>query len=874
MRLMEAKFKPGGLNTDVVENEIGVQEFTQVQNLRMNKFGEWVNDRGYEAIKGSLSGITAGLEITDDISGDRFIVYHSGTGIYRLTYDDGDGNGYENESPVLIVLPSGVSFTADDDVKFYWHNRILRIVGGSHPLRYEYINRTLLPDAEELVEEDTFASTTESWSGQGGGSVARVAGGVPTFGGDAFDLEVTILLSAGYGWKVFTIVSGENYVFRCWVQGSAVGDKHVYLGSSQDATDYGEETIDASDTEWRLISLSFTATGTSLYVHYDPTEGQTSGVGHIDNLRLYIIEDKPKLDSWVISKAFVEDTQGLLDLDYWYVKDVLNTMPLNEGAEFSLFGCNILDRHQYTLPFDLEADTGATLDVSPTTQAVSAEIIVDEKMFDDQSRMTGFGLVADVGLFDGDIISSKRVLGDTIDFSLSLEDKVFQHGSLGWELANPQRLKLIKMIEPDESSYYAQNGYLVPGHILKLENQYGWTELIVESVDTVGGFANTTFVYVEVEGPITPLLGAGTTNEDLPSTKITVTRRIEFDGSQYKFWLVLDKANDSDYYDATGFPAGVSDTTYDYKDFVMINGRSFVLSNEANEGDLVRYSPVNMPDVHPSTYFFQTEIGDADENKALSVIDDRLVVLKEKSLSKMSLYGGTMSKDVGVAKRGLYNAKGYIVIDNLLYFMDENDVYIFDGVRAHAFLKDNKVRNYYKDNVHSGSFFLYNKIDNELWLRLSGTILAYSFDFDSWRVIYYSSINPVDWYLSAENEMIGVFAAGFNNYNHSSDTWSSALQCKFVTRLTDTGNPEQYKKLVRYVMYCLCSEQVSIKIEDIDSGRTSTVITTPDTSDITALEDVSRKMLFKNAEITVVTASAANLEFQFRSLLMEFMKWR
>lgn len=869
------KFTPGGLNSDVVETELGIQEYTQMKNLRMSKHGELINDKGYLAVKSGLSGITSAIEIDDDVSGDRFIVYHSGTALYRLSYDDGDGNGYENESASVITLPSGVSFTANDDVRFHWHNHVLRIIGGSHPLRYEYFNRTMLPDAEELYAEDDFALTTESWNASANSSIARVSGGVPTFGGDAYDLQVTQTGADGYAWKGLILSDEGEYVFRCWVQGSGSGDKILMLGTSEYDDSLGSQTIEAADTEWRLIELRFTKVQSTLYVTFQPSDGQSGDVGHIDNLKLYQIMSKPKLNTWALSKAFVEDTQGLGDLDYWYVRDVMNLIPLTDFAELTLRGCNVLDRSQYSLFFDLELDDSASFNANTATQAVSAEILVDEKMFDDQDRMTAFGLAADAGLNDGDIISVKRVLGDVVDFTQSLDDVVYQHAGLGWELANPKQLKLIKVIEPDESVYYSQNGYLVPGNILHLENQYGWTDLMVVSVDTSGSFPNTTFIYVQVEGPITPLLGAGgASNEDLASTKITVKRRIEFDGSQYRYWAVLDKVNDSDYYDATGYPPGVSDITFDYHDLCMVGGRSFVLSNEIGEGDLVRFSPVNMPDVHPSTFYFQTEIGDSDANLAVIALGDRTVILKAKSLSKMSVYGDTMTSDIGFANRGLYATHGYIVIDGVLYFMDRNDVYLFNGVQVVPLLKNEKVRNFYKTYVDADSFFMYNKIENDLYLVLSGNdMLVYSFDFEVWRTVNYGAVVPVNWFLNSEKRLIAVRSGGFYDYNHDDNVFAGQMSVQFKTRLTDFGGGEQYKKLKRFVLTCKCSTDVNIKVDCLETGVTDTISITPDDEDVTTIEDVSSKLLVKNIEITVYTTAAYDFEMQFRSLLVEVMKW-
>ena len=98
-----------------------------------------------------LSGVKSGIEITDDLSGDRFILYHSGTALNRIDFDDGDGNGYENETPAGVNLPSGVTISADDNLRYFFYNGVVRITGATHVMRYEYVDRSLMPECTTLV---------------------------------------------------------------------------------------------------------------------------------------------------------------------------------------------------------------------------------------------------------------------------------------------------------------------------------------------------------------------------------------------------------------------------------------------------------------------------------------------------------------------------------------------------------------------------------------------------------------------------------------------------------------------------------------------------------------------------------------------------
>ena len=82
--------RPGGMNRDQIENDLGYNEFYEVKNLRQNKIGEWECVKGYLthfAFAPNGNNIKAATEITDDLSGDRFILFQDGTTLKRLDYD-------------------------------------------------------------------------------------------------------------------------------------------------------------------------------------------------------------------------------------------------------------------------------------------------------------------------------------------------------------------------------------------------------------------------------------------------------------------------------------------------------------------------------------------------------------------------------------------------------------------------------------------------------------------------------------------------------------------------------------------------------------------------------------------------------------------
>jgi len=213
---MDERFLPGPMITDVAPHLLKENEWQEVINLRMTKAGAMESvERLHDSIAGT--DIRAMAEFTEDKSGDRFILYQDGTKIYRVDYDDGDGDGYENETPVELTLPSGVTIP-DVTCRFFFYRGVVRIIGpidsdsADCPLWYGYIDREILTDAYEKLDEDGFEADTESLAANGSAAVTSESVSLTPVGSKCLQIDQNgnLNASARKSWSVPAGVKRPN----------------------------------------------------------------------------------------------------------------------------------------------------------------------------------------------------------------------------------------------------------------------------------------------------------------------------------------------------------------------------------------------------------------------------------------------------------------------------------------------------------------------------------------------------------------------------------------------------------------------------------------------------------------------------------------
>ena len=273
--------------SDIADNELGYHQHIFLKNVRLGKDFQWEYMKGYRHLWDggtTYTNIRNAIEINDEFSGDRFILFQNDTNLYRLDYDEGDGNGYENETPQLLNLPSGV--TINDRVRFNVFRGVIRITGGSEPLWYGYIKREILENSiERQVERDTFNSGVEGWTGSNANvstsTTQRISGS---------SLYIQQTAADGMAKKSYSVEVGKKYRYSGTIfkPSGESGDVKIALGSTDGGTDYGEITIyrSTSADQWKTFHVEFTATAATLYVSVNPGYGASADTCYVEEIFL------------------------------------------------------------------------------------------------------------------------------------------------------------------------------------------------------------------------------------------------------------------------------------------------------------------------------------------------------------------------------------------------------------------------------------------------------------------------------------------------------------------------------------------------------------------------------------------------------------
>ncbi len=163
---------PGGMFTDVAENVLRFSQHQEVINLKQNKLNEWETVKGFinANVPSGLTSIKNGVEVSDDLSGDRFFLFQDGVLLYRIDYDSSNSplTGYENETHSAVTIPAGVLFSIADiaagtaKFRFFYFRGVIRISGMNEPLWYGYIDKTQYVGASSTIVTQAWVLTKAS----------------------------------------------------------------------------------------------------------------------------------------------------------------------------------------------------------------------------------------------------------------------------------------------------------------------------------------------------------------------------------------------------------------------------------------------------------------------------------------------------------------------------------------------------------------------------------------------------------------------------------------------------------------------------------------------------------------------------------------
>ncbi len=901
---------PGGELSDVVEHELGTTHHELVKNLRQVRVGEW------EIVPGHIlhyynpgMDIKAAEEVTDDQSGDRFMIIQDGTALKRIDWDP--ATGYQSASPSTLTLPTGVSIGATTVCKFFVYAGTVRIAGPivtatsvGCPLWYGYINRTLFPDAWRRVYLGGFETDTESWTavnttlsrydcdadGDGAGMW-----GAPEL---QYALKVAQTSDTGTARKSFTVGVGKTIRVLAMVFTKSGGSNiiQIKLGTAAGGNQYETLSTTTKD-EWVMLESSeFVASSATLHVELNPGSISGNDIAYFDFIM--IEENNPiTVSGWKLQKA--ELTAHDVDVEF------LDQLVIHDDTDADLtrrglFGKSFFtyDESQCSLPKAMTRSASRS-----TIPEVSVNNIFDgmdgeigyghfSKMGIDfrikgsnlvstflNNRLTGFG-VGIGAINDGDPLIASTVAyyaAKDLDFSKELDPVNYVSEHLQRQNDTATYPNYLWRGGYRASSGYPEDLHWKVGSRITISTEDGTLSTVITQADegTTG---------VTVAHPVAVLGGGapdGSGYITFENALINIENIWDYDAALgYATRITFDAMDlsSSELYDYLDIPAGTSDNTPDYDQHVIVGSRGFVISNEAGEEDVTRYSPLDQPDNLPNLNIESITSGDNDRALYIGNLDERLVVLKKRTLNQIRVSGDQFYSDIKIALQGLYaGVRGARVVESVLYFMDQNDVFMFDKNRCIPLMYTEKMRTRYKENVDTSSFLLWDKLNNELQVHLKSTanILVWHPEMKEWYERETEFTTKLGGYLDADNKLIMFTPLALVTQNHSSTTgFAENMSFEINTLFLDGSNPENYKSIDKVMVQILCNRAITVEIKDPNDARTYSKGLTPSSTVMGVVEDYPA-YLFREAQITVKnTAAYSALAGKIKRVSMEVAAWR
>lgn len=877
--------RPGGQLSDLVETELSNAQYQEVVNLRQEKIGEWECVEGYKEVITGFTNIKAAIEITEDRSGDRFLLVQDGTSLKRVDYDivNSPNYGYENETPTTITLPSGVTIGSSAVLRFFYFRGVVRITGASAPMWYGYINRTIFPNSWSTHTLDDFNAGVSGWAGSNATVVQETVS--PLLEG-AGVLDITATAADGYAYKAFTVVAGTRYKFFVKgykASGQTSENYTVNIGTTQGGAEIATETYTVDDT-WYAFELEFTPTVTTIYISFTPIDN--GDIVHFDYAWLRT-NHQIVIDSWYLFETALKKptTSELVDIDVRAHGQTYNTVGfLNALAGFGLG----YDESQYSLideTFSLGDDFGGLnlyIDnvnriCSGSYSTIEFDLTLDETL-NDLYRITSLILATYYAAGSGGIINPEP--GDyTVQQILDITDEyedgwIFVKANL--HIDHTSWTHRINLWQVGDITQRWWDGLFQVGRRIKMVNSFGSIDSVITSYNEAN--SNDQNHYIETLDE-TDTWAAGAT--DLPETGIWIEKVWDYTaGTGYKMRVAieLEAAGEGSYPTVTETPSGTENNTPNFSHHAIIEERAYVASLEDEEEDAVRFSPELQFDNLPIGNLIQTQVGDIDATRAIAKRAGRLAMLKQNSISQGNFVQGNYYEDIGLHDSGLYATFGFKVIDDILYYMDREEVYAFYGQRPVPLLVNEMQRNEYRTYVNENSLIFYDKIHNEIWFVLKGLSPARIMVFHPERKEWYirrTDITPICSFLDYDKKMLVASTDKIVTYNHSETTFDEDIQWSILTKVWLKESAEYHFKCNKVYMLVKGSEDINVTTRDAENGAavlTSDTIT-PNVNWIRNAR-VSPKLMIRELELVIGTAAYDDLQTTIQRIEAEIEIWK
>ena len=747
---IDIEIRPGTMFSDVVETDLGTRQHKEVVNIRQEKVGEWECVKGYINGKTGFTGLKNGIEVTEDRTGERFLLLQDGTDLKRIDYDISASplTGYENESVTTISLPSGVTISASAKLRFFYFRGVVRISGSSSPMWYGYIKRDLFDDSGSGIAIDGWILRKAELEDPIPAIEAFHAELYGVFGSTVYNVTLV---------RVFLIYDDSQYSLMSDV---AKSDPYNITYNELFGVDY-ELISYEGPTGMARIGLRFP--GAALLTAY--TNKRVTGLG----VAAAVID-------YNTQRSFDPETEP------FYIVEIL---PINED------------------------------------------------------------------------LSKIRYSREHFFYDATYKDRLYlNNGGLDY---------LVK-----------EDAYLAVGLEIEIKTIVGTLSTSIIGYSNSAPF-NYGVIYIQLADNVYPTLKSVDTDGELTLSGVTITRKWIYDASDgYEtYFPILGSDLIQNFFSFTDIPSGTKDINPDYTHHVIIEERPFIKSEEDEEEDVVRYGSLLQFDSFPNGNIIQTQVGDIDRNKAIVKRSDRLMILKATSISQISFVGTNYKEDLGLKARGVLGADFFYVVGSVLYYGDKEDVYIYAGAGDPvALLSGQLMRSYYRLYVDSNSLIFYRKLDNELWIILSGgNTMVYHFDRKEWY-IRSTDIDPLFAFLDADNNMHVGASTKLVTFDHSQTTFGESINYSFRTMLFDLKTPQFHKKVKEFFLVAKSNKNIVVTIHDPREAASWSETITPSSSRVGDTDRERPGYIFKDADVYVTGVAANNLSATIRSAHLQVTKWK
>lgn len=729
---------PGSMLSDISPNEMGEHEHLEVVNLRRNRIGEWESVPGYVTIleNSGYSGITTAIEVTDDLAESGDSDAVSGYGWKRfILYHDNTGQ-------IRRVMYTASGYDIGTDELVAQSGTISGVDVPASGVRLFYHNGIV-----------RITGTTEPlWYGR----IKRYW--LNTHNLKKWYLEKAELSNSGYfsGYVVQSDLSVYDYYKTLTFSGDSGGftkKSGVYPDRTQTEIEamYSEESV-----YWYF----------KVALIYD--DGQVSLMNLINPNQVALYHERDQL--------------------YKYSAACISINYPEAGADNRLTGAALcVGKSAVAANDDNETVVYKVVDF--------LDLVVDaEKNQQKYFELTTDGLITDTESPSYNVCTFSASGTTQITAFIPLSRFYTSVGNCYFLTEyTTMRAKFIEM--------------------MKLA-RFGESGIACTVYDNAGSEVNTTISSITFEKidvfkwdvyyhrGIRIRINFGSAINSITSFRTLAIKRLAINrSSTIDFCFGFDNMDwdGYDYHEYADIPAGTDNISPNYSHHIVIGDRAYVTSLENEEEDFVRYSAQNKYDVFPDTNLISTGAGDLDRNMVIVARDDKFMILKRNSITQGQMTGETYFQDTAFTRHGLYPLKGYIVLDHILYVMEKDDIYAFAGTEPEPLMGLTKIREFYRANVDTNSFFAFDNQNNELWVILNGHVLVWNRNYNDWY-IRLDDFSFTGYFNDSETRLIGYGVSGgakstFAAFNHDSAWFSENINWSFRTKFQDNQHPELYKKL-------------------------------------------------------------------------------